>query len=263
MSNDDQVVAPSEDGVSEHERGTSTEPHGVRQPSAEEMDQRATTSWAIGPGGSAGSFFAGYAVFDLLNRETGRAHMLHVPNLQLAVGIPIRLGRQTHHLPSVGAGTPSYVMFDTPTPMSFGDFNGTRCRITTANMALFWGYNTTWVTIWRDAFYIGDQVAYVRMSGFGWTTLPYGSVGHGIAVLQRGSGRPLGRVNVPLVLVPQEDDYVPDPPLVYMKLDARENRAVTLPGDLLFDFDSAELRTDALMALTYLADLLNNRRRAR
>ena len=243
--------------------GTSTQSHRVRQLSREELDKRPTTSWAIGWVGSFGSFYAGYAVFDLLNRETGRAHALHVPNLQLSVGIPYRFGKRTRHLPSPSAGAPggpSYVMFDTSRPMSFDDFNGVRCRLTTANMALFWGYSVLWLTIWRRAFYIGDQVAYVRMSGSGLTLLPGGSVGHGVGFLKRGSGQPLGSINVPLVLVPQEEDYVPDPRLVNIKLDAREDRPISLPSDILFDFNSAELRADARMALTYIADLLNNRR---
>jgi outer membrane protein OmpA-like peptidoglycan-associated protein len=155
-----------------------------------------------------------------------------------------------------------YVMFETPEPMAFGDFHGLPCRVTSANMALFWGYSIVYLTLWKGFWYTGDLIVRsLRMSGTGLATLPSGAVGHGWTILYRGSGDPLGEVNVPLVLVPEEDDYVPEPALVSIKLDAREERPVTLPGDVLFAFDSAEISLEGIKALTYLADLLNNRGR--
>lgn len=156
----------------------------------------------------------------------------------------------------------SYVMFETPRPMSFGEFHGRACRVTSANMALFWGYSVVYLTLWEGFYYVSDLVVRsLRMSGTGLATLPSGAVGHGVTILTRGSGRPLGSINVPLVLVPEEDDYLPEPRMVYIKLEAREDRPVTLPGDVLFAFDSDELSSESVKDLMYLADLLNNRLR--
>ena len=250
---------------------TTSAPFRQRTPSPEDLDSRPTTSWAVASVGAAGGGIenkgvgAGFAFFDLLNRESKRAHMLRVPMVLFpSIGLPLKRpsGKGSVSLPSAGAGMSDYVMFDTARPMSFADFDRCACRVTSANMALFWGYSVTFLTLWDGFFYVGDLMARsVRMSGTGVAMFPSGSVGHGWCFVTRGSGRPLGSVNVPLVLVPQEDDYAPEPRLAYMKLDAREDRPVTLPADVLFAFDSDEISADAVKDLFFLADLLNNRLR--
>jgi outer membrane protein OmpA-like peptidoglycan-associated protein len=246
------VVPSSERGTEISERGTSKSPSQPRRSSSQELDERPTTSWAIGSIGSAG-LFVGYSTFMLLNLETGRAHLLHVPTLNF--GLIVRYGKHDAPLPSASGGAPSYVAFETPEKMTFGDFGGLRCRITSANMGVFWGYGITYLTLWRTLY--RDQVAYVRMSGWG-PMLPGGSVAHGVTIFTRGSGSP-GEINVPRVLVLIDDDPLPEP-LRYIRLAAQESPVVNLPGDPLFDFDSARVRPEAIMQLTYLADLLNNRR---
>jgi outer membrane protein OmpA-like peptidoglycan-associated protein len=126
-------------------------------------------------------------------------------------------------------------------------------------MGIIWGYSVMYLTLWREM-YIGEEIAYLRFSGWAAMLLPAGSVAHGVTRLQRGFGGRTAALDVPLILVPQDDDYVPEP-LAYIKLAAREGPRISLPGDVLFDFDSVELRSEAITTLTYLADLLNNRRR--
>lgn len=255
---------PSADGTSPFERGASNAPHRTRVPDADELDMRRTTSWAIAPVASGGATALGFAVFDLLNLETGRAHMLYAPTIGLNVGIPARLGRRTVHLPSGSAGTPSYLAFETSRPMTFADFDGLYFRFTQASIGLIYGYSRSYLTLWEDNWYFGDQVAYIRgMDGWGIVFLPAGSVGHGRTTLSRGSGTPQGPVNVPLILVPDDDDdYLPEP-LAWVRTEAREGPLIRLPADALFDFDSARLRKDAIPVLTYTGDLLNNRRTER
>jgi outer membrane protein OmpA-like peptidoglycan-associated protein len=89
--------------------------------------------------------------------------------------------------------------------------------------------------------------------------IPGGSVAHGNIIVAYGSGDPIG--TVPLLLVPQADDYVPEPALVNIRMAAMENPKINVPSDILFDFDSFEIRSDANSALLYLADLLNNRKK--
>jgi len=93
--------------------------------------------------------------------------------------------------------------------------------------------------------------------------LPSGSVLHGWPTrVTFGSGRPQGSLSdVPLILVPEPDVYVPEPALAYIRMAAQEHRKIELPSDLLFDFDSSELKPQAQTALLYIADLLNNRAR--
>src|SRR5215218_5461043 len=198
-----------ERGTSEVERGTSTAPiHSVDPTTARahELDARETTSWAIGSVISGG-IIVGYSAFDLVNRETGRAHSLHIPT-----------GGLTTDLGVAGGGLPTYTMFETRRAVSFRDFRGLGARITSANVAVLYGYSITYLTLWDGAAYFSPELAYVRMGGWG-AMIPGGSVAHGVTALTFGSGSPLGSLSgVPLILVPEADDYVPEPALVYIRM---------------------------------------------
>jgi outer membrane protein OmpA-like peptidoglycan-associated protein len=154
-------------------------------------------------------------------------------------------------------------MFETREAVSFRDFNNLKARITSANLGVGYGYGITYLTLWDGKPYLSRELAYVGMGGGGFMILPGGSVLHGWPTrVTFGSGSPLGSLSdVPLILVPEADDYVPEPALVYIRMAAQEHRKIELPSDLLFDFDSSELKPQAQSSLLYIADLLNNRAR--
>jgi outer membrane protein OmpA-like peptidoglycan-associated protein len=276
-------TSASERGTSASERGTSASERGTFDPMAstresELLDARATTSWAIGSVISVGGHVGptkrikpGVAAFDLVNRETGRAHALFVPTFTFGVEVPVlnyimwsKLGGK-FGLGSASGGLPTYTMFETRKAVSFRDFIGLKARITSANLAIgvVYGYNITFLTLWDGIPYLSRELAYVTMGGWG-PMIPAGSVAHGWpTVISFGSGSPVdpSLPGVQLILVPEPDDYVPEPALSYIRMAAQEHRKIELPSALLFDFDSSELKPQAQTALLYIADLLNNRAR--
>ena len=221
-----------------------------------------TTSWAIAadfgagyghdPGGSplkggpgAG---VGVAIFELVNRETGRAHTLNLVNFNVGVDLsPIDL--------SSSQGPPSYTTFETDRAVSFADFDGVGVRVTSANAI---AGSIVYLTLWEAEAYFSPRLAYVRMGGWGLSTLG-GGVGHGVTTITYGSGERSGLV--PLVLKIQPPDVPRGPRLVDIRTAAMEGPRIDVPNELLFDFDSAALRPAAVEPLRYLADLLNNRLR--
>lgn len=220
------------------------------------VDMQRTRNWAISADISAGYSLEskkrkggpGIAttVFELVNRETGRAHALNLINLPAGIDLfPIDLS----------SGPPSYTMFRTDQPVNFADFEGLGARVTSANAI---AGSVVYLTLWEDMAYFSPRLAYVRMGGWGLSTLG-ASVGHGVTTITYGSGERAGLV--PLVLNLQPPDRPRDPRLASIRTAAMESPRINVPNEILFDFDSAELKPDATEALLYLADLLNNRLR--
>src|SRR5262249_10244184 len=92
------------------------------------------------------------------------------------------------------------------------------------------------------------------------TFLPCGTVTHGIGVIGYGSGAPMGK-SVPLVML-NKDDFPKEIHSAKWRIIPTRDR-VTLPGDVLFEFDSDSLRHDARTVLRQLGILLNCRATAR
>lgn len=226
----------------------------------EPIDLQRTTSWAItadfgagygyDPGGSplkgGRGVGVGAALFELVNRETGRAHELNLINFSVGIDLsPIE----------ISTGPPSYTTFETDRPVNFSDFDGLNARVTSANAI---AGSVVYLTLWEDDAYFSPRLAYVRMGGWGLSTVG-GSVGHGRTIVKYGSGERSGVV--PLVLKVPPSDPPPPPPLFDIHMAAMEGPRIDVPNELLFEFDSASLRADAIEPLRYLADLLNNRLR--
>ena len=209
------------------------------------VDRRATEAWAIGSLASAG-FIVGYSAFALVNRDTGREHVLHIPT-----------GGFTTQLGVAGGGATSYTMFETRRPVSFADFDGIGARVTSANIGAIYGYSIVYLTLWDGPAYFSPQLAYVKMGGWG-AMIPGGSWAHGVTKVTYGSGRRSGIV--PLRLVPPPQDFPSDPRLASIRIAAQEGPKINIPNELLFDFDKYDLKPDARRSLAYIADLLNNRR---
>ncbi|MGW3730569.1 OmpA family protein, partial [Streptomyces sp. NPDC000851] len=230
-------------GEPETVQGTET---GLEEQEVPAIDRRQTTSWAIASVGGGG-FIVGYSLFLLVNRETGREHQIHIPT-----------GGLSTYFGGASASSPSYTTFETRRPVSFADFDGVGVRLTTANLGVIFGYSIVYLTLWDGPAYASDRLAYIKMSGWG-AMIPGGAVAHGVTKITYGSGARSGVV--PLVFAPQPDDTVREPALTRIRLAARESPRIALPNEMLFDFDSVEIKPAAHTALLYLADLLNNRKR--
>lgn len=250
---------PSHQAVDDPER-TVKRAGGKAVGPPDRIDMQRTRSWAITADFSAGyghdpsssplkggrGAGVGASIFELVNRETGRAHKLQLRSLDVGIDIfPIDLS----------TGPPSYTMFKTDRPVNFADFSGVGARVTSANAIVG---SIVYLTLWKDKAYFSPRLAYVRMGGWGLNTLG-GNVGHGVTTVEYGSGERSGLV--PLVLNVQPPDRPRDPRLVDIRTSAMESPRIDVPNEILFDFDSAALRSDATEPLLYLADLLNNRLR--
>lgn len=213
------------------------------------VDLQRTRHWAIAPLFSAG-LIVGYSAFELVNRETGRAHTLHIPTGGLATT-----------LPPIGEGVSniSYTSFETAQPVNFANFSGIGARIISLNAAVLAGYSAIELTLWDGSAFWDDRLARVRMGGWTIAAIPGGMWGHGVTFVTYGSGKRTG--TVPLVLNLELPHPELPPRLVDIRIAAMEGPRIDVPNDILFDFDSAELRPSAREPLLYLADLLNNRLR--
>ncbi|XVH33180.1 OmpA family protein (plasmid) [Haloferacaceae archaeon DSL9] len=210
------------------------------------IDLRRTQKWAIAPLFSVG-LVTGYSAFELVNRETGRAHTLHIPT-----------GGLSTQLPPIGEGVSnvSYTTFETARPVNFADFSGIGARVISLNASLLAGYSAIHLTLWDGSAFVARRLAEARMGGWTIASLPGGMWGHGFTVVSYGSGKRTG--TVPLTLTVVRNPELP-PRLVDIQVAAMEGPRVDVPADILFDFDSAKLRASAREPLLYLADLLNNR----
>jgi outer membrane protein OmpA-like peptidoglycan-associated protein len=206
------------------------------------MDRISSQHWAIRQVIGAGSIPSYYA-FDLVNRETGRAHQLQV----VGGGFPAGVG--------IGGRTASYTPFETSTAVSFADFDGVGVRLASANCGQLYGHPITWLTLWKGSAYLSDALAYVRINGGGFI-LPGGSYTHGVAAITYGSGVPLGQG--PLQITPPRAAFTPDPRLAKWQTIPTESKVV-IPEEVLFDYDKLEIKKDARQSLLLLADMLNNR----
>lgn len=206
------------------------------------MDARDRTTsrhWAIGPVVSGG-YIAGYSVFDLVNRDTGRAHRLHVPTGGLSFGV------------NASGGSPSYTLFETRKPVNFASFDGVGSRITSANLGVFYGYSLVYLTLWEGSAYVSNTLAYIKMSGGGFM-LPGGSVAHGVTKVSYGIGSALGKVPRRLSI---PDRFDRDRIMVPFRIIPRESPTIILPEHVLFEFDTYRINRKAHKALLHLADLL-------
>ena len=205
------------------------------------IDDKKARKWAIASvfGGGA---LAGYAVFALNNRETGREHQLHLPS----GGLNFSLGG--------GGGKPSYTLFETPKPVNFSDFDGIGARITSANLGVFYGYSIVYLTLWQGTAYVNDLLAYIKMTS-GAFMLPGGAVGYGVTIVSYDSGNPLGPV--PRVM-PPKDHFESTHKFVKVTIIPKIPR-VQIPSDVLFDFGKHNINPKANKTLLTAADVLNNR----
>jgi outer membrane protein OmpA-like peptidoglycan-associated protein len=94
------------------------------------------------------------------------------------------------------------------------------------------------------------------MTGWG-AMIPGGTAAHGVLKVTYGSGTPAGLV--PRVLVASEPRLAPEPRLVHVQVKPNESALLSIPDDVLFDFDSARLNAKADEALKEAANIINNR----
>jgi photosystem I P700 chlorophyll a apoprotein A2 len=216
-----------------------------------QVDMKRTKLWAIAPDTGAGFLGSGIELFELVNRETGRAHTLNLVHLGISPPDVKSLLKNVGF--STGAGITSYTKFRTDRPVNFGDFEGCGARVTQASVV---AASVVYLTLWEDTAYLSPRFLYVRMGGWGLST-PGAGFGHGVTTISYGDGKRSGPVELVLVLPPSDRPRAPR--LASIRNAAMESPKIDIPNELLFDFDSVALQAEATEPLRYLAHLLNNR----
>jgi outer membrane protein OmpA-like peptidoglycan-associated protein len=157
-------------------------------------------------------------------------------------------------------GNYSYHNFRTKRPVNFDDFNSKGARITSISASLGIGYTWTRLTIFTGSNILGSELA-----GISWRGLKFGKVAiqaqagvHGGVGVKYGNGQPHGLfsrvLNIPDVF--EKDDI---PRRAHYRIYPRESPIITLPDDVLFDFNSDRLKTVAFPFLKRTIRLIESR----
>jgi len=191
------------------------------------------------------------AVFDLVNLRTVRAHRLILVAGGMDAGPPFS------YSPELSMS--NYTAFSTYHPVSFKDFDGVGGRVISGD-AMIWSYTS--LTLWDGPAYVSKGLAWVRMSGWG-IGVPGAGLDHGYAWVSYGDGQPLGDPleNIEMVLdtdIPSSPDNLD----VNVKVQNKDDSLVViLDGDVLFDFDKADIKSQAVKPLTQAAGIIRSARR--
>jgi outer membrane protein OmpA-like peptidoglycan-associated protein len=209
------------------------------------IDLHPSTEWAIASVSSKGFLGMDESIFDLVNVHTVRAHRLRVLSGSLGKGFTI-----VQFSPRSSMSNYSY--FTTRKPVNFDDFDGVGARLFGGSALL---YSWCSLTLWAGPAYTSPGLAWARMSGWG-AAIPNIGVDHGWARVIYGDGEPLG--------IPETYPEIDIPPTPE-ELDTRftmvsrdDSLVIVLDGDVLFDFDKAEVKREAERPLTQSAAILKS-----
>jgi outer membrane protein OmpA-like peptidoglycan-associated protein len=173
----------------------------------------------------------GVQLFDLVNRETHRAHVVELQTGGISLW-------------EFGAsfGSSDYVNFTTPRPVNFSDFNGISMWVKEISIDF---YSWTTVLFW------GLEI---KISGGG-LNIPGAGVSKGLAKVHFSDGNPVG---APDLIIKPIDPPISGPGLTPRSTNTAEDEKLLfrMRGDVLFGFDKYSLKPDrdtydALVAMTH------------
>jgi outer membrane protein OmpA-like peptidoglycan-associated protein len=220
------------------------------------LDSSPSTRWAIASVTSKGALGISESIFDLVNLHTCRAHRVKV----LAGGFGKGMFLFSY---SPDSSMSNYTYFCTREPVTFDDFDGVGAEIV-GGSALFYSWSE--LTLYPGGLPIFSReypfneraLMRARMSGWGIST-PNISVDHGFTMVDYGGGDPLG---VPETLPEINMAPAPEDLNAQVKIAAKDDSfVVILSGDVLFDFDKAEVKREGEILLTQAAAITRSARR--
>ncbi|BDU16738.1 OmpA family protein [Lysobacter auxotrophicus] len=206
------------------------------------QDAVKTDRWSIAflssVGGGAKKVGGAIGLFDLMNRETNRAHRMSISALGKTSGLPV----------GVSFRDSGYVKFKTRVPMSFADFHDRLARLTLKDRI---GKSWRSVTV-----YDVDKVKeLMRVEVDNWNlTGWHGFNGLGRTSIHYGNGRPTGNPDYDLKLnLPAKEDV----PVGFKVATFDFGLVIRAPGDVLFDFDTDWLHYQADQTLSDIIRYIN------
>jgi outer membrane protein OmpA-like peptidoglycan-associated protein len=211
-------------------------------------DRHPSTQWAIASVTSKGALGMSATIFDLVNTHTGRAHRLRVLSGGVGKGFIVQY--------SPSSSMSNYAYFSTYRPVSFPDFDEVGAR-TIGGSALVYSWCS--LTLWDGPAYVSHGLAWARMSGWGIATPNIGA-DHGVASVIYGDGEPVG---VPETIPDIDIPPTPEQLDTHVEIATKDDSLVViLDGDVLFDFDKADVKRASERPLTQAAAIIKSARRA-
>lgn len=210
--------------------------HYKRKPLA--VDAKKSRLWAVSGLASVGVGYGaasvGLAMFDLVNRETGRAHRLALKSAGAGKSLPV----------TASFSASPYGYFKSKRPVSFHDFHNIWMEVSELNLAVY-----AWNTVsFLDGPYPWKPVlGFTEMDGRTWA-LPNAGVQDGLTEIMFSDGEPLGDVQIEIHIDPKTKEPTTTKARFHPML------AYKVPSDALFEFDKHELKQTAVWALQDAGD---------
>jgi outer membrane protein OmpA-like peptidoglycan-associated protein len=204
------------------------------------VDAQKSTLWAVSAlasvGVDIGPVSAGLGMFDLVNRQTGRAHRLAMKGGGAGASLGV----------SASFSASPYGYFKTNRPVSFHDFNGIWMEVGEVNLAVY-AWNK--VTFRDGASPTKPVLGTTKMDGRTWA-LPGVGDQHGITEIMFSDGKPVGDVDIEINIdMKQKED-------ARTKAQFRAQIGYKVPTDALFDFDRDNLKQAGIWALQDAGDYI-------
>jgi hypothetical protein len=162
-----------------------------------QLDGTNSTHWAIAGLAGAGAI-VNVNFFDLVNLDTGRAHLAILTSAGISGGIG-----------GNSASAASYTEFETTRPANFSDFDMSGARLSSAGIGLIYSGSLWALTVFDKDGTPGNEgklaSVFVADTGIG-VQAQFSVLGHGILKVVYGTGKPVGSVGVPFRL-PSEDSF--------------------------------------------------------
>lgn len=214
-------------------------------------DNHKTTEWAIAK--VHGVSAVGVAMhFKLANRVTGRAHSLYFFGGGFTAGVEGKLPFLSDNL--------SYKSFRTRTPVNFENFRHVGARVSGITATAGVGYSKSYLTIWPGPAHKTKPLAKISMGGLAlgkWGVSGQAAT-YGYMSIEYGDGEPNGLF--PMVLEIQ-DPREPIELMPMVQVSAKERPLMSIPSDVLFEFDSSRIAHAAERSLIEAARVIELRDR--
>ena len=203
------------------------------------IDDQLGTRWAVAIARSIGAAVYRHLALDLVNLKSGRAHRLVMEGL----GAGVQPTWVKKFIPFSGSALMSgYKYLTTSKPVNFDSFDGKGTHFRSESALV---YSSNHVVIYDGPAFISSILLKADYNGWG-ASVPGMGFWNGTIFVQYGDGDPLGIVTID---VPLDLRTVEEVTTKYQITQQDDCLVMRIPGDMLFDFDKAELKSAAQTAL--------------
>lgn len=204
------------------------------------VDNQTGYHWAVAIVGNIGAAVYRHLALDLVNLHTGRAHRLVMEGL----GAGIQPSWVKKFIPFSGSALMTgYDYLHTPRAVNFDDFDGKGTHFRSESVL---AYSSNHVVIYDGPAFVSSVLLQADYNGWG-LSVPGMGFWNGTIFVCYGDGVPVGVVETD---VPNPDIPVVEEVTTKFQITQQDECLVMrIPGDVLFDFDGADLKPGARATL--------------